>query len=105
MKWRPPKMLELPSVVALAVMVCTRNSNRAGASELPCIACRQSYGYVCQQNLGERQSACRSIATTDRQACKLRCLARHDESKRRAVSKCGACEPAKYPVPPPARMQ
>jgi hypothetical protein len=53
MKWRLPKMLGFTSVVALAVMLCAMNSNRAGASEHTCIACRQSYGYVCQQNLGE----------------------------------------------------
>ena len=104
MKWRMGKVIGHTTAVALAVMFCV-NSGRAGSSEHTCTECRQSYGYICLQNLGQCHSACRSIGTIDRDACARRCIASNDGCTKRAALKCGACEPAKYPTPPPARIQ
>jgi hypothetical protein len=56
LKWRMGKVIGRTTAVALAVMFCL-NSGRAGSSGHTCTECRQSYGYVCLQNLGQCHSA------------------------------------------------
>ena len=81
------------------------NSANIGLAQEECIKCRQNYLYRCIQNLGECIEACSSISTTDKNACRRRCVARDDGCNARVALKCGTCAPEHFSIPPPARMQ
>jgi len=96
-------------VIAVAAMFSLNSVNAGVAQERlapdECIKCAQNYFYICTQNYGECIEACGSVATIDKNACRLRCITRNQGCGERAAVNCGTCKPERLATPPPRHIQ